>query len=715
MTNDPNSPNAGQYAYKLALSQYKSALDMSQAYAASLRSDLDSVINSKGWKILEKIRKLIPHSKHHISSPPPKKSLIPPSYISHYEDNIDYSKMGYSPEVKAIAFYLPQFHTFKENDQWWGKGFTEWTNTKKSIPRFKNHYQPREPHDDIGYYSLDNSATIKKQVNLAKQHGIHGFCFYYYWFSGKQLMNKPIDIFLDNKDIDFPFCLCWANENWTRTWDGLNKNILIEQKYKKNDPENFIKSIRKYIQDSRYIKINGNPVIMVYAPNSIPNFETVVNRWRDTAKQIGIGDLTIISKSAIFGDQALNSAFIDGQFDFAPTGCNFSNSVIEQNDEHHIFDYSALVEDYIHKKFYYHHFPVKPFYYSCTLGWDNSARRKNGYTVLTNYNPKSFYDWLDLIINETKRRFPPDERFIFINAWNEWAEGTYLEPDKKYGYTNINTASKAIYGLPFEQNDKTIVLDQSIPNLNNSSDKIAVQVHVFYLDVFNELIDNLAKIPYDFDLFISTNDDKKKEKISKLLSASKIKCKKIKIDVFDNIGRDIYPFLAQLSKIYKHYDIIGHFHTKKTLTQFYGDMWRNHLYNNLLGSTSNIKKIFSLFNQDPKIGIIAPTCFYVVRDGMCLHTNIKDINSILNKCRLHPVDKTDKFFFPVGTMFWARTSSVENIFALNFKASDFPNEEGQVDGTIAHALERLFGIIPEQKGYKAIQIVNKADCSKKQR
>lgn len=703
MANDPNSFNTNIETLRGTIS------DLEKENLA-LSTSLGNVLNSRGWKLIDKTRKTLHLKNKTIAPPAPSTKELPAqdihtTYNSHYEDNIDFSAKGLKPEVKALAFYLPQFHTFKENDEWWGKGFTEWTNTKKSIPRFDGHYQPREPHDDIGYYTLDNAETIKKQVALAKQHGIYGFCFYYYWFSGKKLMEKPIDIFLKNKDIDFPFCLCWANENWTRTWDGLNKNILIEQKYQDTDPENFIKDLKKYLEDPRYIRIDNKPVIMIYAPQSIPDYETTVYRWREAARACGIGEILIWSKNNIFDHEFKNTDFVDAEFDFAPTGCSFDKAIIEQSSEREVFNYAKAVDNRYSQKQYYNHYPVKPFYYSCTMGWDNSARRKKGYCVLSEYSPEKFYSWLRLIIEETKRRFKPDERFIFINAWNEWAEGTYLEPDKKYGYTNINTAAKAIYGLPYSDDGNIVVLSQKSPKQKTCPGRIAVQAHVFYVDVLPELLENLSNIPYDFDLFISTDTNSKKILIENTLSRFKLKAKHITIEAIDNVGRDVYPFFYQMSKKYKKYDFIGHFHTKKTTKQFFGDNWRHLLYGSLLGSKNNVERLFALFS-DPKVGVISPTYFYIIYE-FSLKSNLHNINTLLSQSKMPPVKEEDFFDFPAGTMFWARTKSISELFDLQLDKKDFPEEKGQVDGTIAHAIERLFGIIPAKKGYKVIQVINK--------
>ena len=215
---------------------------------------------------------------------------------SNYQANESFSE--YNTDIKPICFYLPQFHTFKENDEWWGKGFMEWTNTKKAYPRYLHHYQPREPHNDIGYYTLDNAETIRKQVALAKEHGIYGFCFYYYWFSGKRLMEKPLDIFLQNKDIDMNFCICWANENWTRTWDGAEHNILIKQDYSEKDKVEFVKDCLKYIQDDRYIKVNGKPVILVC--NKADNMSRDKNDIYEFYN-LGMGDVYPVSAANALG------------------------------------------------------------------------------------------------------------------------------------------------------------------------------------------------------------------------------------------------------------------------------------------------------------------------------------------------------------------------------------------------------------------------------
>ena len=429
--------------------------------AKKLEIELHNIVNSKSWKVTKPLRWIMgkiskPESKTEVvkNNDESQKEEPKVKYSSDiiYEDNMDFSK--FKTDIKTIAFYLPQFHCFKENNEWWGKGFTEWTNTKKASPRFEGHYQPRIPHKDIGYYKLDNIETINKQINLAKQHGIYGFCFYYYWFSGKRLMEKPLNLFLEHKEINFPFCLCWANENWTRRWDGLDKEVLIGQKYKKEDAKRFIKDIKKYLLDPRYIKIDNKPLLLIYKPEDIPNFLSIIEDFRKYAKEEEIGELYIIIKTPSFSTNFNYIEKVDGEFDFPPhyTESNIEN--IKTLSTTLAYDYAKIVKKY--DNMYRKHFPIKDFYYTTTMNWDNSPRRKENYLIYCNYSISYFYEWLRNIIRETRKRNKEDKRFMFVNAWNEWAEGTYLEPDEKCGYANINTLSKAIFDLDFEWKDDNI-------------------------------------------------------------------------------------------------------------------------------------------------------------------------------------------------------------------------------------------------------------------
>ena len=371
-------------------------------------------------------------------------------YDSHYEENIDFS--GYESEVKLIAFYLPQFHTFPENDLWWGKGFTEWTNTRRAVPLFPGHYQPRIPHKDIGYYDLSDWRVIQTQAKLARDHGISGFCFYYYWFSGKRLMEKPLDLFLAHPEIDIDFCCCWANENWTRTWDGKESSVLCAQKHERNDVD-FIRDLSPCFRDSRYIRINGRPLVLVYRCDELPDPSETFRLWRQWAAGNGIGELEIwvVRGGAVTSHSVLVEG-ADAEVEFPPAYCTTLTSLNPEKfgcrAKGALLDYRAWVRRLIAGHGCVEHFSHRVFR-SVMLGWDNSARRKSEFNIWYGFSLKAYYEYLTKIIADTRRRHPVNERYVFINAWNEWGEGSYLEPDEKYGYASLNTTARALFHLPY--------------------------------------------------------------------------------------------------------------------------------------------------------------------------------------------------------------------------------------------------------------------------
>jgi len=280
---------------------------------------------------------------------------------------------------------------------------------------------------------------------LAKSHGIYGFGIYYYWFSGKKLLEKPIDLFIKYSNIDFRFLLIWANENWTKKWDGRDKEIFVKQEYFPEDPINFIKDIKKYIMDKRYIKVNGRPILGIYEPNKIPNLPKTIQIWRKKSIELGIGEIFIlicINDGKIQDFQNFN--LFDAAYEFPPR---------TSFQKHRIPNKRTLIyAEVLYNSYYFNDTNINisklPFFRGLMLEWDNCPRNKYG-TIFDHYSPEQFYMFNKIIIEWTNKHYNKDLRFIFINAWNEWGEGSYLEPDEKYGYASINSLSKAIFNLPY--------------------------------------------------------------------------------------------------------------------------------------------------------------------------------------------------------------------------------------------------------------------------
>jgi len=358
--------------------------------------------------------------------------------------------------MKTIAFYLPQYHPIPENNLWWGNGFTDWVNVAKARPLFKGHYQPQVPAD-LGFYDLRNSEIIIAQAQMAKRYGVDGFCFYHYWFNGKLLLEKPVNEMLRSGLPEFPFCLCWANENWTRRWDGKDQDVLISQDYTKYDPISHIQWLIKAFTDKRYIKVNGKPLFAIYDVDSIPNIGQVIQGWRNEITKASIPDIYICavrSQNCHYTSEQLKLFGFDSIIEFRPIPSEHPKQMCQsiiRNLPLRLFNKIALflgkkIPPYrIYHRYQYNKYAQKAVKYlqrSRTSqlpilpvvfpSWDNSPRKRMYATIIQNENPKDFGDWLSNSIKWVKQ-YPAEERILFINAWNEWAEGCHLEPDTTYG------------------------------------------------------------------------------------------------------------------------------------------------------------------------------------------------------------------------------------------------------------------------------------------
>ncbi|WP_272031451.1 glycoside hydrolase family 99-like domain-containing protein [Oceanobacillus kimchii] len=347
-------------------------------------------------------------------------------------------------DTKIIAFYLPQFHEVQENNKWWGKGFTEWSNTKKAKPLFNNHYQPREPYRDF-YYDLTNPGVREWQANLAKKYGIYGFCYYHYWFKGRRLLERPFNEVLASGKPDFPFCLSWANEPWTRNWNGGSRAILMPQNYgdKKDWKEHFNYLIKAF-KDDRYICVGNKPLFVIYRPELIPNLINMMDYWDKLAKQQGLEGIYFVQTFNGFRPLAPINRF-DAAVEFEPhftlahgRNNNFWRKIKGFSGEKKFIDYDRIWESILNRNTFQH----KKLFLGAFNDWDNTARMQASGTIYHGASPTKFKSYLSRQIYRAKNVY--DSEFLFINAWNEWAEGAYLEPDKRYKYCYLEAVSDAL-------------------------------------------------------------------------------------------------------------------------------------------------------------------------------------------------------------------------------------------------------------------------------
>jgi len=338
-----------------------------------------------------------------------------------------------SDDTRLLAFYLPQYHRIPENNDWWGPGFTEWTNVARARPNFVGHHQPQIPAD-LGFYDLSHVQTLREQTDLAKEYGIHGFCFYHYWFSGRRILEKPVNNFLAS-DIQFPFCLCWANENWTRTWDGDTKSVLLEQRYAPEDRVALIDSMLPAFMDPRYIRIDNLPLLLVYRIKEVPDPRQTIEAWRQRAREAGLPGLYVAAVD-FYDISHPDEVGADALVEFPPHKFNYPNNrpdampaITNPQFTGHTLDYRKMVLQSAQRPR-----PDFTLFRGLVPSWDNTARRQDAPTTVINSSPALYGEWLRYLRAYSRQAHTaPAARFVFVNAWNEWAEGCHLEPDVKHG------------------------------------------------------------------------------------------------------------------------------------------------------------------------------------------------------------------------------------------------------------------------------------------
>ncbi len=621
----------------------------------------------------------------HVESRKPGSNL---NYVFRSSEQLDPKKLT----IKAIAFYLPQFHPIPENDLWWGKGFTEWTNTTRAVPQFLGHYQPHLP-GDLGFYDLRVPDVMHQQITLARQYGISAFCFHYYWFAGKKLLERPLNQFLNDSSLDMEFCICWANENWTRRWDGSEHEVLIAQSHSPETDRAFIESVLPIFNDSRYIRIDGKPLIIIYRIDLLPRPAETIERWRATARQGGFSDIYIVAARS-FDVGNLSEYGVDAAVEFPPhqTGAvslEQSKTIINSHFEGNILDYRELAARYGRKEW-----QDLPTFKTVFPSWDNEARKPGRGTVFADSIPVLYANWLkDACTLTASRR--KEERLVFINAWNEWAEGAHLEPDREFGYAYLHATASVLRNYYADAAVDTFVSDHNRRFVRRSN--VAIIFHCFHEDVAHEIVQRyLQQHNADVDIFITVGSDVTLDCLQYLERSLE--------NIFfvreENRGRDIRPFLKALGILGElGYDYGCKIHTKKSPYLEDGAGWRDALINPLLGSRDSVRQALRIFSLEPDLGLLVPP-------GSLRDLSVKDthngntawLNVLLRRLGRTDIIDTYRILFPAGSMYWFRVSALAGLEQINQDA--FELEVGQRDGTLAHAIERIVGLYAWQRRYR---------------
>lgn len=608
---------------------------------------------------------------------------------NYYEDNIDYSQ--YSTKIKAISIYFPNIYLSlfsakiiaESNIQKYETNYVrKYYQDNFEIKAKKLTEQNRRKNFDknqLKSYDFHEYRIITKQIQLAKSHGLYGFAFYIYFYTNNLILDKYVNTFLENRIINFNYLFILKHKNLYYR----NEEMFIIKKYNNSIPNSIISKIKGYLIDKRYIKIDSKPIICIDSFKKVEKLKTYIESWRMEAKKFGIKELFFIT--------SLNSKNISNNLTYKIFNAGYENlpkyllgSKLLVNFIKNYTFFSGLIYRDINFKII-EQFPI---YRASTL--ENQFKIKN-HSTFGEYSPESFYIMNKMIINWTINHFNKSEKFIFINSWNNYYEGNYLEPENKYGYGSLNALSKALFRICF----KNITYNLSDLSLGAL---IAVQAHIFHIDLIMDVISITNNIPVKFDFYITTNTLEKKKIIKEYIKKYS-KANIFEIKLVKNKGRDILPLLIQMRDVINKYKYFCHIHTKKTLQNpKYGFFWRKYLYKNLLGSVDIISKILSEFEKENKLGFLFPEAFYEAKES-----ELK-LDQILINSMNYLIYKMFKEYqigqildFPAGDMFWAKTKAVYQIFKINLSKDIYM--EGKGPQTLLFAIERIWLYIVKYNGY----------------
>jgi len=574
-----------------------------------------------------------------------------------------------------VAFYLPQFHPIAENDRWWGKGFTEWRNVTRALPQFEGHVQPRLPAD-LGFYDLRDAGVMREQARLAAEYGIGAFCFYFYWFAGRTLLEQPLRQWLADDSIELPFCLCWANENWARRWDGRDHDVLMAQQHSAEDDLAFIAHVAPYLRDRRALRVEGRPMLLVYRPSLMPDPAATAQRWRQWCRENEIGEIHLAYVQGFERPDPREIGF-DAAVEFppnmsSPPSVAAAQMLINPEFAGDVLDWRVLAQEVAARPL-----PAYRLYPGVNPGWDNEPRRSGKGRVLLHASPRAYGDWLRQTIDQRLAAEPAAHKLVFINAWNEWAEGAVLEPDMRLGHAWLAQTRRALQPI----------------GTAAAVQRLAVVVHAWYLDALPAILRAWRASGLSGRMIITTAPALAAQ-VQGLLQAEGVVAE---LRLHENHGRDVLPFLHVADALCNEgVELVLKLHTKRSLHREDGAQWLDELLGTLLPATG-AQAIADAFDRDPALGLVAPAGHLLpVTDYLGANGDALDYLG----ARLGIATRAQGLMFASGTMFWARLQALRPVLDGHLYPAEFEPEQQQIDGTLAHALERTFGAAVLAAGYR---------------
>ena len=629
-----------------------------------------------------------------------------------FEEPLPIDLQGRSPgNLEIIAFFLPQFHRDEVNEKAWGRGFTEWRNVAKALPLFRDHRQPKLPAD-LGFYDLTMVDAWIEQARLTSQYGIRGFALYHYWFPGTRPLEASIKTLLGHPEIPLSFCLCWANESWTRRWDGGNEEVILRQDYEGSSPEDLADYLLPFMRDPRYICEDGKPVYLIYRADELPSPADFLGRLRDRLRSSGIE----VCLGRVLSFRANPQDHLATLFDFAVQfpvhgtygqheSCRAIVPLQEIRDplmlaSTNVLDYQrwSMVQARCYQSLLVDSQGGIPIFPAVMPDFDNTARRGNsGGSLFLRASGNHFHRWVVDVLNMVRRiNFVGQRRYIsrpylYITSWNEWAEGSFMEPSLHLGYHYLNSLYRACVAADPEREE---MLRASRLGFKKKRED-ALVYHLYYPEATPEVAMRIKKLSHTYDIFLSVSPLISSVHLRQISSACAAAGGSLVISEFENCGYDIYPFFAYICDsaldLLHRYRWILKLHAKRSTHRADGGQWSQAMHSEL----SSI---------DPEclaadVGFVAPE-MSTLRVADYMGSNATELKALLRILSLSAVD-LHLTHFSAGSMYLIRASCLARFENVLPRVLELLKEKPgyQIDGSYAHAMERCVQMMVYRSGF----------------